>query len=127
FGGGHTKFQPVYVWDVARAIFMAVSKKHLGKSFELGGPKVYTYREMLQLLLSQAGLHRPIVSLPWSVAMLQGYFLEKLPLNLFTLTRDQVRLLRHDNIVSTTSLGLDYLEILPTPAENILHTYLREK
>ncbi|ORY02094.1 NAD(P)-binding protein [Basidiobolus meristosporus CBS 931.73] len=126
FGGGKTKFQPVYVWDVAKAVVKCATDKSVsGRIVELGGPKVYTYREMMQLCLDQAGTKRPILSLPWAVGMVQGFFLEKLPLNLFTLTQDQVRLLRHDNIVSGTELSLTDLGIKATPAERILYTYLR--
>ncbi|KAJ9062461.1 hypothetical protein DSO57_1010484 [Entomophthora muscae] len=127
FGGGYTKFQPVYVWDVARAALLSVTGKHKGKTFELGGPAVYSYREMMQLMLSQAGIRRPIISVPWAVGMIQGFFLEKLPLNLFTITRDQVRLLHYDNVVGPSSLGLGDLGIPGTAAEKILHTYLRKK
>ncbi|CAG8703945.1 1114_t:CDS:2 [Funneliformis caledonium] len=129
FGGGKTKFQPVYVWDIANAIVKSSSDpKFHGKTFELGGPNVYTYREIMQLTLDQAGVRRPIISLPWTMGMIQGFFLEKLPPNLFTLTRDQVKLLRKDNIVSDDPNILTFkdLKIEPTSAEKILFTYLRE-
>ncbi|RIA94762.1 hypothetical protein C1645_759200 [Glomus cerebriforme] len=129
FNGGKTKFQPVYVWDVANAIVKSSSDpKFYGKTFELGGPDVYTYREIIQLTLDQAGIKRPIISLPWSVGMIQGFFLEKLPPNLFTITRDQIKLLRKDNIVSNDSniLTLKDLKIEPTPAHKILFMYLKE-
>ncbi|GBC06044.1 hypothetical protein RclHR1_06590004 [Rhizophagus clarus] len=129
FGGGKTKFQPVYVWDVANAIVKSSSDpKFYGKTFELGGPDVYTYKEIIQLTLDQAGIRRPIISLPWSIGMIQGIFLEKLPPNLFTITRDQIKLLRKDNIVSNDPniSTLKDLKIDPTPAHKILFMYLKE-
>ncbi|CAG8584264.1 8757_t:CDS:2 [Ambispora leptoticha] len=129
FGGGTTKFQPIYVWDLADAIFKAATDpKYRGKVIEAGGPTVYTYREIIQLTLDQAGIKRPIVSMPWSVGLLQGFFLEKLPLNLFTITRDQVKLLQKDNIVDTNSNVLTLKDLgikSPREAEKILHQYLR--
>ncbi|PKY17091.1 NAD(P)-binding protein [Rhizophagus irregularis] len=129
FSGGKTKFQPVYVWDVANAIVKSSSDpKFYGKTFELGGPNVYTYKEIIQLTLNQAGIRRPIISLPWSIGMIQGFFLEKLPPNLFTITRDQIKLLRKDNIVSNDPniLNLKDLKIDPTPAHKVLFMYLKE-
>ena len=75
----------------------------------------------MQLTLDHAGLRRPIISLPWSIGTIQGFFLEKLPINLFTITRDQVKLLRKDNIVSNDSniLTLKDLGIEPTPAQKV--------
>ncbi|CAG8452946.1 4391_t:CDS:2 [Paraglomus occultum] len=130
FGGGNTKFQPIHVWDLAKAITQAAKDRNLrGKTIEAGGPTVYTYRELISLTLSQAGIKRPIISLPWFVGTVQGFFLEKLPVNLFTITRDQVRLLRKDNIVSSSSdvLTLQDMGIDPRPAEQILHQYLRQR
>ncbi|CAG8512147.1 11715_t:CDS:2, partial [Acaulospora colombiana] len=131
FGGGWTKFQPVYVWDVAMAILNVSDRiqRFRGKTFEIGGPTVYTYKEIIKLTLNQAGIRRPIISLPWSVGLFQGFFLEKLPPNLFTITRDQIKLLQKDNIVSDDPdvLKLKDLGIDPAPAEKILHTYLRKQ
>ncbi|CAG8524772.1 6717_t:CDS:2, partial [Cetraspora pellucida] len=81
FGGGSTKFQPVYVWDLATVVAKASNQslKFQEKIFEIGGPKVYTYKELMQLTLSEAGIKRPIISLPWQIGLIQGYFLEKLP------------------------------------------------
>ncbi|CAG8608818.1 18780_t:CDS:2, partial [Racocetra fulgida] len=150
FGGGSTKFQPVYVWDFASAVAKASNQslKFQEKIFEIGGPKgnkesninniigciflhhsklylknlVYTYKELMQLTLSEAGIKRPIISLPWQIGLIQGYFLEKLPKNLFTITRDQIKLLKKDNIVSNMEgiLNLKDLEIEPTPADKAI-------
>ncbi|CAG8589992.1 13116_t:CDS:2 [Acaulospora morrowiae] len=130
FGGGKSKFQPIYVWDVAMAILHISDhpQKFQGRTFEIGGPTVYTYKEIMKLTLNQAGMRRPIISLPWSVGLVQGFFLEKLPPNLFTITRDQLKLLQKDNIVSEDPniLKLKDLGIDPAPAERILYTYLRK-
>ncbi|WVQ72414.1 hypothetical protein IAR50_001966 [Cryptococcus sp. DSM 104548] len=106
FGGGAVRFQPVYVGDVARAIEICcrddpeVTTQVGGRLIEAGGPEVFTYREIMELVLRYSGLQRPILSLPYSLGSLQAFFLEKLPDNIFTLTRDQVTQLREDNIVS---------------------------
>ncbi|ODN82142.1 hypothetical protein L202_02442 [Cryptococcus amylolentus CBS 6039] len=106
FGGGAVRFQPVYVGDVARAIEICcrddpeVTKQVGGRVIEAGGPEVFTYREIMELVLRFSGLQRPILSIPYALGALQGFFLEKLPENIFTLTRDQVTQLRDDNIVS---------------------------
>ncbi|KAF0413250.1 NADP-binding protein [Gigaspora margarita] len=132
FGGGFTKFQPVYVWDLAMAVAKTSNQslkfqEFQGKVFEIGGPKVYTYKELMQLTLSESGIKRPILSLPWQIGLIQGFFLEKLPKNLFTITRDQIKLLKKDNVVSNMEgiLTLKDLGIEPTPAEKVLCTYLR--
>ncbi|KNC99018.1 pantoate-beta-alanine ligase [Spizellomyces punctatus DAOM BR117] len=126
FGGGHTKFQPVYVEDLARAITQCIATDKVnGKIVEVGGPHVYEYRDLMQLMLDQAGIRRPIISVPWIVGYIQGFFLERLPENLFTLTRDQVKLLQRDNVVSGSHMTLADLGVSPTPAEDVLHRYLR--
>ncbi|KAJ1977441.1 pantoate-beta-alanine ligase [Dimargaris xerosporica] len=125
FGGGRTKFQPVYVKDLAQGIAAALLDPQCnGLTIEAGGPKVYTYRQLLELTLFEAEIKRPIISLPWSIGMIQAWFLEKLPPNLFTLTRDQLRLLQQDNMVSPTASTLEDLGVRITPAESVLHTWL---
>ncbi|WWC89396.1 uncharacterized protein L201_004320 [Kwoniella dendrophila CBS 6074] len=108
FGGGVSRFQPVYAGDIARAVEICcrdepeVVRQVGGKIIEAGGPEIYTYREIMQLVLRYSGYEgrRAIISLPFWVGKIQGFFLEKLPENLFTVTRDQVEQLRSDNIVS---------------------------
>ena len=122
-GGGHTRFQPVYVGDVAEAIVSALADKTApGATYELGGPKVYTFKELLQLMLAEIGRRRCLVSVPWAIARLQGAFLEWIPAP--PLTRDQVRLLERDNVVASGAKGLGDLGIQPTPVEAILPAYL---
>ncbi len=122
-GGGHTRFQPVYVGDVAEAIATAITDPACaGRTYELGGPHVYSFKELMELLLRQ--IHRRRLLLPWPFALaeMQAIFFELLPVP--PLTRDQVRLLRRDSVVSDDALTLADLGITPTSAEIILPTYL---
>ena len=122
-GGGHTKFQPVYVGDVADAIMAAATRPDApGKTYELGGPATYSFKELMELLLAEMGVKRLLAPIPWGVATLQARIAEFIPGK--PLTRDQVELLRHDNVVSGHLPGLSDLGIQPTAAELILPTYL---
>ena len=84
-GGGKSRFQPVYVGDVAAAI-MAATKlpEAAGRTYELGGPAVYTFKELMQFVLRATAHRRLLLPVPWSLAMLQGKILEKLPGQLLT-------------------------------------------
>ncbi len=122
-GGGHTRFQPVYVGDVAAAIVAAIDRPGAaGRTYELGGPRLYSFRELMELLLHEIRRDRLLLPLPWSIARLQAAFLELLPVP--PLTRDQVTLLESDNIVAPAAKGLADLGITPTAAEIILPAYL---
>jgi len=124
-GGGKTRFQPVYVGDVAQAVVTALSDPACrGKVYELGGPKVYTFKALMQLLLKTIGRKRALVDLPFAVARLQAAFLELLPQP--PLTRDQVTLLRHDNVVAPGALTLKDLGIEPTAPEAVIPGYLEQ-
>ncbi|TRM65876.1 hypothetical protein BD626DRAFT_546301 [Schizophyllum amplum] len=114
FGGGTSRFQPVFVDDIAKAIEIIsrrdpdIEARVAGKVIEAGGPEVFTWREIMELVLRYNGRSRPVVSLPFAVGKLQGALLEQLPENLFTVTRDQVETLKYDNIVNTQPTGLSY-------------------
>ncbi|MEQ1941235.1 complex I NDUFA9 subunit family protein [Mesorhizobium sp. VNQ89] len=98
-GGGNTKFQPVFVGDVAEAIARSVDGSVKGgRIYELGGPNVLTFRECMEQMLEIVDRKRLLVPMPWLVAELQAAVLELLPRPL--LTRDQVTLLKSDNVVS---------------------------
>lgn len=100
-GGGKTKFQPVYVGDVAKAAMAALgSKSAAGKTFELGGPKVYSMREIIQFILAETYRRRLLAPVPFWLAKIQGAILGHLPGKI--LTSDQVKLLKSDNIVGLT-------------------------
>ncbi|MBI3453236.1 MAG: complex I NDUFA9 subunit family protein [Rhodospirillales bacterium] len=123
-GGGHTKFQPVYVCDVAEAIVRTLTDPAAaGKIYELGGPRVYSFRELMKLLLAATGRRRWLVSLPFWLATVKAAVIERLPMPPL-LTRDQVELLKRDNVVSPGYLGLPDLGIQPTAVEAILPTYI---
>lgn len=122
-GGGRTRFQPVYVGDVADAIVQALSDPAAaGRTFELGGPAVYSFKELMRLLLQQVGRRRCLVPVPFGLARAQAWFLEKLPVP--PLTRDQLLLLERDNVVASGADGLADLGVRPTAVETILPTYL---
>ncbi|MFP5468212.1 MAG: complex I NDUFA9 subunit family protein [Alphaproteobacteria bacterium] len=123
-GGGHTKFQPVYVTDVANAIVRALDDAASdGKTYELGGPHIYTMKQIMELVLEQTGRRRLLLPLPFFAARILAALLQILPKPLLTV--DQVRLLEKDNIVSEGTLTLKDLGITqPTSAEVVLPTYL---
>lgn len=122
-GGGKTRFQPVYVGDVAEAVMRALADDATaGKTYELGGLRVYSFRELLEIMLREIGRRRCLVPLPFSVAMGQAAVLQLLPRPLLTV--DQVRLLEHDNVVSGSALTLKDLGISATSLELVLPTYL---
>ena len=122
-GGGQTKFQPVYVGDVADAIMACLDRPDApGKTYELGGPQVYSFKELLKIVLHETRRHRALLNLPWGMADLQARFLQLLPKP--PLTRDQVVLLKSDNVLSGGQPGLAELGIAPTAVEVILPTYI---
>lgn len=122
-GGGGPKFQPVYVGDVADAVMRVLSDDApKGKTYELGGNEVISMREIMQIVAHETRRRRLIVPLPMWVADVEAAFLQMLPKKL--LTRDQVRQLRKDNVVSGTLPGLRDLGIVPTTVEVIVPTYL---
>ena len=122
-GGGETRFQPVYVGDVADAVVTCLEDPATaGRIYELGGPKIYTFRQALELVLNEIRRKRPFVDLPFGLAALQARLMAILPSP--PLTPDQVELLKSDNIVSSGALTLASLGLTPTPAEVVLPTYL---
>ncbi len=127
-GGGQTRFQPVYVGDVARAVVRALKDPSAaGRTYELGGPTVYTFREILELVLRETGRNRPLVPLPFFAANLMGRAFDLVtPVLPFDppLTADQVELLRQDNVVSPNMPGLADLGVTPVAAEGIIGSYL---
>lgn len=122
-GGGVTKFQPVYVGDVAEAVMAAISRSDVeGKTYELGGPDVLTFKQLFERLFEQTGRRRALVCLPWGLASLQGRILSLFPKPI--MTADQVESLKVDNIVSPGTLTLTDLGISPTSLDIVLPTYL---
>ena len=120
-GGGRTRFQPVFVGDVAQAIVTSLSRQD-GRTYELGGPGTYSFKELLQLILRETGRRRALIPMPFGIAFLKAAFLQLLPKPLLTI--DQVRLLKKDNVVSPTAPGLADLGITPTSVEAVIPSYL---
>ena len=122
-GGGETRLQPVYVGDVADAIVRAIDDTATaGRTYELGGPTVYSLRALTELLLDELHRKRLLIDLPFGLAALQARLMGLLPNP--PLTVDQVELLKRDNVISPGALGLEALGIRPTAVEAVLPTYL---
>jgi uncharacterized protein YbjT (DUF2867 family) len=122
-GGGDTRFQPVYVGDVADAVIACLEDPATpGRLYELGGPKTYTFRELFELLLNEIHRKRWLMDIPFGLAEFQAKLMALLPNP--PLTPDQVELLKRDNVVSSGAMTLASLGITPTPVEVILPTYL---
>lgn len=123
YGDGGTKFQPVYVGDVADAMVASLAQPDsAGQTYELCGPTVYSFKALMELVLEATDRKSLLVPIPFWVASLEAFFLEFLPKP--PLTRDQVTLLRTDNILSGTQPTLEAFNITPTAAELILPAYL---
>lgn len=122
-GGGETKVQPVYVGDVAAAVRAIVrAPETAGKTYELGGPDVLTFRDVYKKLAVETGRRPMLVSLPWGIAKIQGCLLGMLPSPL--LTADQVETLKSDSIVAADAQTLQDLGLAATSMDVILPTYL---
>lgn len=122
-GGGKTRFQPVFVGDVAQAIVTGLDCADArGRTYELGGPTTYSFKELLQLILKETGRRRALLPLPFGLAKIQAAFLQILPNPL--LTMDQVTLLKTDNVVAPTAAGLSDFGITPTSVEAVIPSYL---
>lgn len=126
-GGGETKFAPVFAGDVAEAVVRLVDKGEAdGQTYELGGPEVLSFRQLLQFTLDTIGRNRLLLSLPWGVAKLQAALMGLLPRP--PLTMDQVELLKSDNVVSAEARRenrtLEGLGITPQGIEAIVPAYL---
>jgi uncharacterized protein YbjT (DUF2867 family) len=126
-GGGETRFQPVYVADVAEAIARAVSATGMeGRTFELGGPATYSFKDILQLILRETNRDRLLAPLPFPLARAVGSVAQLTALVGIApmLTRDQVVMLETDNVVSSDAEGLAALGIEPSGLEAIAPSYL---
>jgi NADH dehydrogenase len=120
---GATRFQPVHVDDVAEAVRACLNDTaSAGRTYELGGPRVYTFRELMAYVLHATGRRRCLVPVPRALAMLQASVLELLPVP--PLTRDQVLLLGRDNVVGQAAAGFGDLGIRPTALEAVVPGYL---
>jgi uncharacterized protein YbjT (DUF2867 family) len=121
-GGGTTKFQPVFVGDLAAGLLELLRRSDTaGKSYEFGGPQVYSFKALLELLLAALNRHRILLPIPFSVAEMQAGLLELLPNP--PLTCDQVRLLKTDKVVSDLEPTLGDLGVQPQPLEEFLAVF----
>ncbi|KAF9245766.1 hypothetical protein BU15DRAFT_85459 [Melanogaster broomeanus] len=137
--GGTTRFQPVFVGDIARAVQVIIEDEETrrqvaGKVIELGGPDILTYKEIIDLVLLRTNQWRPIVSIPYSIGMLQGAVLEHLPDTMFTITRDQIKQLKMDNVVTSPDIRPTFADLVfrqtsqpLTSVHTVLPTYLPPK
>lgn len=128
-GGGKTKFQPVYVEDVAEAVARSVEGQlKAGTVYELGGPEVLSFRECLELMLEVTGRQRAFASLPFGIASFLGSVASLVPFVDPPITPDQVILLKSDNVVSAEAekegRTLRGMGITPAIASAILPSYL---
>ncbi|MEP3889223.1 MAG: complex I NDUFA9 subunit family protein [Hellea sp.] len=125
--GGETKFQPVYVGDVAQAIAKVASQGTSGSTYELGGPRTYSFKELMQFLLTTIDRKRFLAPVPWFAANMLGFAGEisgAAPFVKPFLTRDQVKNLKVDNVVADDALGFAELGIRLETIEAIVPTYL---
>jgi NADH dehydrogenase len=120
---GGTRMQPVYVCDVADAVMAALARPDAcGRTYELGGPRVWTFREILAFILAQTRRDRRLVEIPMRVAGFQARIMQYLPGK--PLTPDQLLMLAKDNVVAPGAAALSDLGIMATPAELIVPAYL---
>ena len=115
FGSGATRLQPVYVEDVAEAVVRILRAPVTSQLYELGGKRVYTYQELLRTIATSAGSRPLLVPCPFNLWHLIGYIAEALPSP--PLTRNQVELMRQDNISEPGAAGFEALQISPQPIE----------
>jgi len=124
-GGGKTKFQPVYVGDVAEAVKNVLTEPQntaAGHIYELGGPDIVTFKEIYEILLKETNRTRALINIPWGIAKIQGAFMSVLPKP--PLTLDQVKSLKTDNIIDGDEKTLRDLGIEPTAMDVVLPKYL---
>ena len=120
-GGGLTRYQPVGVFDVAQAVAACLTGAPSG-IYELGGPQIYSFRDLMELMLDKIGKRRLLVPLPYAAAGMLAQFTRFLPTP--PLTPDQVILLRSDNVVGENAPDLAALGIEATPIAALLDSYL---
>ena len=118
-GGGTTKFQPVFVGDMAAGLLELLKRPETaGKTYEFEGPQVYSFKVLLELLLTALNRQRILIPIPFALAEMQAALFERLPNP--PLTRDQVRLLKTDKVVSGAEPTLGDLGVQPRLLEEFL-------
>ena len=120
---GSTRMQPVYVADVADAMMAALARPDTaGTTYELAGPQIFTFRQILEFVLRETARARPLIATPSWLARLLAAIAEGLPGKPFT--RDQLLLLQRDNIAAEGAPGLLDLGVTPTPADLVVPEYI---
>lgn len=123
FGTGDVRLQPVYVGDVAEAVARALTREAAkGGIYELGGPRTYTYKALLQLMLRQLGRKRLLMPVPYLIW--EGLAASMAPLPKRPISRDQIALMKQDNVVGPKAQSFADLGIGPHAIEEILPSYL---
>ena len=123
FGEGKTKFQPVYVGDVVKSINAILNKENINKNiYEIVGPEIYSFRELLEIVLKLVNRKKFFLNIPFSIAKIQAFFMQMMPNPL--LTTDQVEILKYDNIATGMNPTIFDLDILPSTIESILPDYI---
>lgn len=123
-GGGHTHYQPLLVTDLTQVIYAALTRPDArGKTYELGGPQTYSFRALMELMLRLTKRETKLVSIPAGIAKFKAFFFELMPFAP-PITRDQVKLLAHDNVVSGGAHGCMNLGVAPASIESVLPQYL---
>lgn len=123
-GGGETKFQPVFVEDVALAAMRALEGSSMeGKCYQLGGDKVYSFKEILQLITKTIGRKKLLFPIPFFLAKIMAFFAEFMPTPF--LTRDQLKLLKTDNIVEKSCSTFETIGITPHSLEELAPALLK--
>jgi NADH dehydrogenase len=123
-GGGNTKFQPVYAGDVAKAIESCLMRPETaGKTYELGGPHVFTFRQILEYTMRKTGKHRRFMTISFNMASMMASVAQYLPYP-FRFTADQVKLLEYDNVIIPGVSTFSDLGIKPTAIEMVVPEYL---
>ena len=124
-GGGETLYQPVFVGDVAAAAAQAATQAGAAGVYELGGPAVYSFKALMQMICKETGRHPLLLPIPFPIAGLMGAMGDLQAMVMApTVTTDQVALLRADNVVAPSARGLADLGVSPTTLEAILPSYL---
>ena len=121
-GGGKNLFQPIWVQDVANIIVNTLEKNIKGKILEVGGEEVFTFKEVLEIILNELELKRKFITIPFGISIKLASFLEFFPAPL--LTADQVEMLKKDNIVSKKYNFRKTLEYLPMPFQKMIKKQL---
>lgn len=123
-GGGKTKFQPIFVGDVADAVAAAVGKREAqGRVFELGGPRTYTFKQLLQFITVEIDRPRPLVPLPFvfahPIGLLTNWIFKLIPFADPPITGDQVTLLKRDNVVGADASAHTIADLGVSPLESV--------